>query len=284
MSITEVAIKRPLLITVIFTTLILFGFISYKQLNYNLLPKFEANVIMVQTTYRGASPEEIQNTLTKPIEDAVSAIEGVDQIASTSMEGVSAITVTLKSGTDVNNAQRDAERRIDMIRSTLPDDSDDPVVRRFSTDEIPILRMSISSDLSPGDLYEQLDKRVAPIISNVSGVGSVTLIGAQQREVQVVMDNDKLKAYGIGSGQVAQAVAANSSTFPAGNVAWIWSMRRSASRWASFTLVPDLSVTVMAETPSMLVLAIWSTPSIALTASSIGLVSVFWISSGDAPR
>lgn len=217
MSITEVAIKRPLLITVIFSTLILFGFMSYKQLNYNLLPKFEANVIMVQTTYRGASPEEIQNTLTKPIEDAVSAIEGVDQIASTSMEGVSSITVTLKSGTNANNAQRDAERRIDMIRATLPDDSDDPIVRRFSTDEIPILRLSINSNLSPGDLYEQLDKRVAPVVSNVSGVGSVTLIGAQQREIQVVMDNDKLKAYGIGAGQVAQAVAANSSTFPAGN-------------------------------------------------------------------
>lgn len=218
MSITEVAIKRPLLITVIFVTLILFGFVSYKGLNYNLLPKFEANVVMVQTTYRGASPEEIQNTITKPLEDAVSAIEGVDQIASTSMEGVSAITVTLKSGTDVNNAQRDAERRIDQIRAGLPEDADDPVVRRFSTDEIPILRMSVNSDLSPGDLYELLDDRVAPILSNVSGVGSVTLIGAQQREIQVVMDNDKLKAYGIGAGQVAQAVAANSSTFPAGNV------------------------------------------------------------------
>ncbi len=218
MSITEVAIKRPLLITVIFVTLILFGFLSYKQLNYNLLPKFQANVIMVQTTYRGASPEEVLNTLTKPIEDAVSAIEGVDQIASTSTEGVSAITVTLKQGTNVNDAQRDAERRIDQVRALLPDDSDDPVVRRFSTDEIPILRMSISSDLSPGDLYQLLDDRVAPIISNVSGVGSVTLIGAQQREVQVVMDNAKLKAYSLSAAQVAQAVAANSSTFPAGNV------------------------------------------------------------------
>ncbi|MBX2971514.1 MAG: efflux RND transporter permease subunit [Flavobacteriales bacterium] len=218
MSITEVAIKRPLLITVIFTTLILFGFLSYKQLNYNLLPKFEANVLMVQTTYRGASPEEVQNTLTKPMEDAVSAIEGVDQIASTSMEGVSAITVTLKQGTKVNDAQRDAERRIDMIRATLPEDADDPVVRRFSTDEMPILRLSIRSHLSPGDLYELLDDRVAPMVSNVSGVGSVTLIGAQQREIHVTMDNDRLKAYGISPAQVAQAVAANSSTFPAGNV------------------------------------------------------------------
>ena len=246
MSITETAIRRPLLITVIFTALILFGFLSYKQLNYNLLPKFEANVIMVQTTYRGASPEEIQNTLTKPIEDAVSAIEGVDQIASTSMEGVSAITITLKSGTKVNDAQRDAERRIDQIRATLPDDADDPVVRRFSTDEIPVLRLSINSNLSPGDLYEQLDKRVAPIISNVSGVGSVTLIGAQQREIQVVMDNNKLKAYGIGAAQVAQAVAANSSTFPAGNVESS-ADRLSINLDARATNVDDLRKTVVRE-------------------------------------
>lgn len=246
MSITEVAIKRPLLITVIFVTLILFGFLSYQQLNYNLLPKFEANVIMVQTTYRGASPEEIQNTLTKPIEDAVSAIEGVDQIASTSTEGVSAITVTLKQGTNVNDAQRDAERRIDQIRALLPDDSDDPLVRRFSTDEIPILRMSISSDLSPGDLYQLLDDRVAPIISNVSGVGSVTLIGAQQREVQVVMDNAKLKAYGIGAAQVAQAVAANSSTFPAGNVE-TRADRLSINLDARAGTVQDLRNTVVRE-------------------------------------
>ncbi|MCB9163629.1 MAG: efflux RND transporter permease subunit [Flavobacteriales bacterium] len=246
MSITEVAIKRPLLITVIFVTLILFGFVSYKQLNYNLLPKFEANVVMVQTTYRGASPEEIQNTLTKPLEDAVSAIEGVDQIASTSMEGVSAITITLKSGTNVNNAQRDAERRIDQIRASLPEDADDPVVRRFSTDEIPILRLSVSSHLSPGDLYQLLDDRVAPIISNVSGVGSVTLIGAQQREIQVVMDNDKLKAYGISPGQVAQAVSANSSTYPAGNVEG-GDDRLSINLDARAITVDDLRRTVVRE-------------------------------------
>lgn len=246
MSITEVAIKRPLLITVIFTVLILFGFMSYQQLNYNLLPKFEANVLMVQTTYRGASPEEVQNTLTKPIEDAVSAIEGVDQITSTSMEGISAITVTLKQSADVNNAQRDAERRIDQIRATLPDDAEDPVVQRFSTDEIPVLRLSVNSNLPPAELYELLDDQVVPVLSNVSGVGSVTLIGAQEREVQVVMDNDRLKAYGLGAAQVAQAVAANSSTFPAGNVQTS-ADRLSINLDARAVSVDDLRNTVVRE-------------------------------------
>jgi HAE1 family hydrophobic/amphiphilic exporter-1 len=101
MSITEIAIKRPLLIVVIFFTLILFGFVSYNSLNYNLLPKFEANVLSVSTTYRGASAEEIQNSITKPIEDAVSSIEGVDHLNSSSMEGISSVVIQLKPGISI---------------------------------------------------------------------------------------------------------------------------------------------------------------------------------------
>lgn len=246
MSITEVAIRRPLLITVIFVTLILFGFLGYKQLSYNLLPKFEANVVSVRTTYRGASPEEIQNTITKLLEDAVSAIEGVDQISSVSQEGLSSITVTLKQGINVNNAQRDAERKVNQVKALLPDDADDPVVSRFSTDEIPILRLSATSNLSAGEFYQLLDDRVVPILSNVSGVGSVSLIGAQQREVQVVLDNDKLKAYGLSPMRIAQAVGSNSSTFPAGNVEGGVS-RLSINLEARAGTVDDLRNTVVRE-------------------------------------
>src|SRR6478609_9484200 len=132
MSITELSIKRPLLITVIFVTLILFGWISYKQLDYNLLPKFEANVISVQTTYRGASSDEIQNSITKPVEEAVSTIEGVNSVSSVSQEGVSVVTIELKSGFEMNKAQRDAERKINEIKALLPTNSDEPLVRKFS--------------------------------------------------------------------------------------------------------------------------------------------------------
>ncbi len=248
MSLTEISLKRPLLITVMFVTLILFGFIGYKQLNYDLLPSFESNILAVNTKYRGASPEEIQNTITKPLEDAVSAIEGVDMIASSSREGMSSITVTLKTNVSVGDAQRDAERKIDAIRSTLPEDADDPTVSRFSTSELPILRISTSSNLSPGAFHELLDNRVLPQLSNVEGVGSVTLIGAQEREVQVVMNNDKLKAYGISAAVVAQAVGANSSTFPAGNVESA-NDRLSINLEARAMKVEDLRNTVIRENP-----------------------------------
>ncbi|RYD81480.1 MAG: efflux RND transporter permease subunit [Sphingobacteriales bacterium] len=218
MSITEIAIKRPLLIIVIFFTLILFGFISYKNLNYNLLPKFEANVIALQTTYRGASADEVQSTVTKTIEEAVSSIEGVDKISSTSMEGVSVITVQLKSGINTLNAQRDAERKVSQVRALLPTDADDPVVNRFSSDEIPVLRISAYANATPTELYDLVDQKIKPVLANVSGVGTVRIIGGNEREIQVTLDNDKLNAYHISPVVVNQAIATANSSYPAGNV------------------------------------------------------------------
>jgi HAE1 family hydrophobic/amphiphilic exporter-1 len=218
MSITEISIKRPLLITVIFVTLILFGWICYNQLDYNLLPKFEANLISVQTTYKGASSDEVQNSVTKPVEEAVSSVEGVESVTATSQEGVSVVTLTLKSNADVNTAQRDAERKINEIKSTLPKDADDPIVRKYGTDELPVLRISATSKLSEAELYDLVDKKIKPLLQNVPGVGQVSLIGGNEREIQVTLDNNKLQAYGISSTQVNQIIANSNSSYPAGSV------------------------------------------------------------------
>jgi len=217
-SITEVAIKRPLLITVIFFTLILFGFVSYGTLNYNLFPKFDVPVIMVQTTYPGASSDEVESSVTKPIEDAVSAIEGVDMISSSSMEGVSLITVELKSGFDATNAQLDAERKINQIMKLLPDDADDPIVQRLSLDDLPILKVSITSTMPQTELYDFIDLQVKPLLTNVSGVAQVGIIGGNEREIEVSLDNDKLYTYNISSATVNQIVASSGVSYPAGNI------------------------------------------------------------------
>lgn len=219
MSITELSIKRPLLITVIFVALLLFGWICYQQLDYNLLPKIEANVVSVQTIYRGASSDEVQNSVTKPVEEAVSAIEGVSQVSAMSQEGVSIVTVELKPNVDVSMAQRDAERKINEIKAMLPQDADDPLVRKFNTDELPILRISTMSNLNEPQLYDLVDKKIKPLLQNVPGVGQVSLIGGNKREIQVTLDNDKLQAFGIASAQVNQMIAHSNSSYPAGSVA-----------------------------------------------------------------
>lgn len=218
MSITEISIKRPLLILVIFFTLILFGFISYKSLNYNLLPKFEANVLSVSTTYRGASADEVQSSITKPIEDAISSIEGVDHVNSSSMEGVSVVIIQLKSGVSTVTAQRDAERKVNQMKALLPADADDPVVNRFNSEELPVLRISASAKVGPTELYDLVDQQIKPILSNVDGVGSVVLIGGNKREIQVAFDKNKLEAYKISASQVYQVMANTNLSYPAGSV------------------------------------------------------------------
>jgi HAE1 family hydrophobic/amphiphilic exporter-1 len=248
MSITEVAIKRPLLITVIFVTLILFGFISYRTLNYNLLPKFEANVISVSTVYPGASSDEVQSSVTKPIEEAVSAIEGIDVISSTSREGISAITVTLKSGFSSINAQNDAERKINQIKANLPDAAEDPVVNRFSTDDFPILKISVTSKISQTELYDFIDLQVKPLLTNVGGVSQVNIIGGNEREIEIYLDNDKLNAYNISATQVNFIVAGNGVSYPAGDVS-SRENRFSVRLDAKIKKVEDLRNLIIREDP-----------------------------------
>ncbi|MEZ5053713.1 MAG: efflux RND transporter permease subunit [Chitinophagales bacterium] len=218
MSITEIAIKRPLLISVVFLTLIIFGFFGYSLLNYNLLPKFEAPIISIQTIYKGASSEEVQNNVTKKIEDAVSSIEGVDVVSSNSQENISIVIVQLKQDMDVSVAQADAERKINQVKNDLPDDADDPVISKFSSSEIPVLRLTTFAKISETELYDLVDQKIKPILSNVEGVGRVRLIGGTQREIEVKLDNEKLQAYNISTAQVAQMVAISNMSYPAGNI------------------------------------------------------------------
>lgn len=217
-KLTELAITRPLLITVVFVILILFGLISYNSLNYNLLPKFDAPIVSVITTYRGASAEEIESTVTKKIEDAISSLEGIDKINSSSMEGASMVIIQLLNGVDVNKAQNDAQRKVDMIRATLPKELDDPIVNKFSSDDIPVLRMGVTANADDKTLYDLIDQQIKPQLSNIPGVGQVNLIGGNERQLRVNLNKNKLESYGLSVSQVANVVNMASLSTPAGKV------------------------------------------------------------------
>ena len=218
MSITEIAIKRPLLVTTIFTVLILFGVLSYQQLSYNLLPKFEANVISVATTYRGASADEVETNVTKRVEDALSSLEGLDRMTATSQEGASIVILQLKNGVNVTQAQQDAQRKLEQIINLLPDDVDRPILNKFSTDELPVLRMGVTANMSPTALYDLITNELKPQLSNVAGVGQINVIGGNERQIQINVDTEKLRAYGVSIGQVSQAINAANTSFPAGQL------------------------------------------------------------------
>ncbi|MFD2571826.1 efflux RND transporter permease subunit [Spirosoma soli] len=218
MSVSEIAVKRPLLVTTIFIVLILFGALSYQQLSYNLLPKFEANVISVVTTYRGASADEVETNVTKRIEEALSALEGLDRMTSTSQEGASSVIIQLKNGVNTTLAQQDAQRKIEQIINLLPDEADRPILNKFSTDEIPVLRMGVTAKMSPTALYDLIDNDIKPQLSNVSGVGQVNVIGGNEREIQVNVNTEKLRGYGLSIAQVSQAINAANASYPAGQL------------------------------------------------------------------
>jgi HAE1 family hydrophobic/amphiphilic exporter-1 len=218
MSIAEVAVKRPLLIIVIFTVLIMFGALSYSKLNYKLLPNIEVATVVVSTVYPGASAAEVETSVTKKLEDAFASVEGLDKINSTSQEGVSQITVQLKSGTNVDQAERDIQRKADQAQNNLPDNIDRPIVNKINLEEAPVIRAGVTSTLAPRALYDLVDKQLRPVLQNVGGVGQVNIIGGDEREIQVNIDQGKLRAYGLGITQVSDAIRNANQSFPAGSI------------------------------------------------------------------
>jgi len=219
MKLAEISIKRPSLVIVLFTILTLGGLLSYSMMGYELIPKFETNMVTISTVYPGASPSEVETSVTRKIEDAVGSLENVKKVESSSYESLSVIMVQLNTGADVNYALNDAQRKVNAILSELPDDADAPSLNKFSLDDLPIMTMSISSDkLNNKELYDLLDKKIEPIFSRVNGVAQVDLVGGQEREIQVSIDEKKLQGYGLSIGDVQQAILSSNLDFPTGSL------------------------------------------------------------------
>ena len=218
MKIAEISIKRPTLVIVLFTVLILGGLLSYTSLNYELLPKFSPAVVSISTVYPGASPSEVENTVSKEIENAVSSMENIKKLDTRSYEGLSIVTITLNSGADVDYALNDAQRKVNAILRNLPDDIDPPSLNKFSLDDLPVMTLSASAKLDEAAFYDLMDKRISPVLSRVSGVARINLIGGQEREIQVNIDAQRLEGYGLSLLQVQNAVLSSNLDFPTGSV------------------------------------------------------------------
>lgn len=218
MSITEIAIKRPSLIIVVFTVLMLGGLFCYKQLNYELMPDFSVPTLVVSTQYPGASSTDVEQTVTKKIEDVLAGLNGVKNIKSTSSEGVSMIVVEFKVGSNMDIMQQDAQRKINNILSTLPDNVKNPSILKITPSDAPIMQLSAVSNLLEADFYDLMNDIVLPQFQQVEGVGEITMTGGRQREIQVNIDKDKLNHYGLSILQVTKAIGNANADFPTGKV------------------------------------------------------------------
>jgi HAE1 family hydrophobic/amphiphilic exporter-1 len=218
MKITQISINRPTLVIVVFTVLGLLGFISYRSMNYELLPKFSQPIVSITTIYPGAGPEEVQNTVTKKIEDAVSSMEAIDKITSRSLEGVSTVTVQMDNSADANTSLEEAQRKINGILSTLPDDAKTPSLSKFSLDDLPVMTLSATAKMDDRKFYDLVDQRLSPRLSRIMGVAQVSMIGGQEREIQINVDADKLNANKLSLLQLRQTITNANVDFPTGRL------------------------------------------------------------------
>lgn len=218
MTLTELSIKRPTLIVVIFTVLTFLGLVSYFSLNYELFPRFEQPVLVVVTAYPGASPGEVENSVTKKIEDAVSSLEDIDNIQSTSSEGFSVVVIIFSSKADMDKALENATRKVNNILLTLPKDVRPPIINNFSMDDIPIMRLGVTGTATPTEIYDLVKNKIKPMVSTINGVSQVDLVGGEEREIRINIDNEKLRSRNISILQVTQAIQSANMEFPTGKI------------------------------------------------------------------
>ncbi|MBE6238844.1 MAG: efflux RND transporter permease subunit [Bacteroidales bacterium] len=218
MSIYRKAVNNPVTTALVFITLAIFGVFSLINISLDRFPKFDANVVMVMSSYPGASAEDIENNLTKVLENSLNGVSDLKNLSSTSKENISLITLEFVEGVDIDVATNDVRDKLDMVNSVLPDGASLPVIFKFSADDMPIMIMAATADESLQALEKILDEKVATPLARVSGVGTVSIAGAPQREIQVYCDPNKLEAYGLTVAGISNIIAAENRNIPSGTI------------------------------------------------------------------
>ncbi|MBQ7940904.1 MAG: efflux RND transporter permease subunit [Muribaculaceae bacterium] len=217
MSLYSGAVKRPVMTTLCFVAVLIIGLFSLAKLPIDLFPDIDTNTIMVMTTYEGASAEDIEQNVTRPLENTLNSVEHLKHITSDSKENISIITLEFEYGYDIDVLTNYTRDKLDMIKSYLPDDAENPIIFKFSTDMIPIMLLSVQAEESMPGLYKILDENVANPLARVDGVGSVSITGAPKREIHVYVDPIKLEAYNLSIETISSLIGAENRNIPGGN-------------------------------------------------------------------
>ena len=218
MKIYETAVKNPVGTSLIFIGVVLIGLLFYRQLPIDLYPNIDLNIVSVMTTYSGAGAQDVEANVTRPLEDVLNTTEKLKEITSQSRDGLSMIMLEFDYGTDMDAVMNDVRDKVSLISGFLPDGTEDPMILKFSSDMIPVVVLSATAEESANALYKILDEQVANPLNRITGVGTVSVGGAPQREVQVNVVPAKLEAYNMSLEQIAQVIAAENVNVPAGNI------------------------------------------------------------------
>ncbi len=219
MTLTELSIKRPSFIIVIFSILIGGGLLCYKELSYELLPDFSPPLLTITTTYPGASPSTVESQVSKPLEDALSGLENISEVTAFSLDNASLVLLEFKASADLDKVLEDAQRKINNMLNNLPDGANTPVIAKLEPNASPVLQVSaLASNMDDRAFMELMDDQLLPQIKQTKGVAEVQVIGGERREFRVNIDKEKLKLYGLSLAAVNQIIAASNVEFPTGKV------------------------------------------------------------------
>ena len=216
MSLYSSSVKRPVTTILIFVAVVILGLFSLQKLPIDLYPDVDTNTIMVMTSYNGASANDIEQNLTRPLENVLNSVEHLKHITSNSRENISIITLEFEYGYDIDVLTNDVRDKLDMVSSRLPDDAENPIIFKFSSDMIPICLLSAQASESMPGLYKILDENVANPLARVDGVGSVSISGAPKREIHVYVDPIKIEAYNISVETISALIGAENRNIPGG--------------------------------------------------------------------
>ena len=218
MSIYRKAVNKPVTTALIFIALAFFGVFSLVNISIDRFPKFDANFIMVMSSYPGASAEDIETNLCKPLENALNGVSDLKNLTSQSKDNIAIVALEFKEGVDINVATNDVRDKLDMVGSRLPDGAAQPIIFKFSADDMPIMILSATAKESLPALEKILDDKVSTPLSRVSGVGTVSISGAPEREIQVYVDPTRLEAYGLSINMISSILAAENRNIPSGSI------------------------------------------------------------------
>jgi len=217
MSIYSSAVKRPIMTILCFVAVVILGLFSLTRLPIDLYPDIDTNTIMVMTSYQGASASDIEQNVTRPLENTLNSVNDLKHITSKSRENISVITLEFEYGKDIDVLTNDVRDKLDMVKSMLPDNAENPIIFKFSSDMIPIVMLSVQADESMPGLYKILDDAVANPLARISGVGSVSISGAPKREIHVYIDPNRLEAYNLTVEGISSIIAAENRNTPGGS-------------------------------------------------------------------
>jgi HAE1 family hydrophobic/amphiphilic exporter-1 len=217
-KLAEICVRRPVFATMIILSLTVVGLFSFKSLGVDLFPKIDFPTITVTVVNPGAGPREIETEITDKVESSVNTISGIDELRSTSVEGVSQVFVQFLLEKDPNVAAQEVRDKVNLIIGDLPETAEEPIIQRIDTDAAPVLRVVVSSPRSLREVTELADKQIKKRIESISGVGSVSIVGGARREIQVKLDPDKMRAFNVTVPEVAAAIRQQNMEVPGGRV------------------------------------------------------------------